>query len=395
LNAALTEMVTEGFQPDQPVSETITTTEPGQDEPAGQTPAGDAPPADGTAPSPAREATASPPSPAVAGQSPATPSAPASDDEFAKAAPLTFMVDGKPQTFDAIKVFPGEGAMIREADLPRLQTELANATHYLAQSRELVRQLQDVERVSEWKQVDPQGRETILTGAPAIQAARVAHANTLAELTTLKQALADPATLTALIAGVDENGNVVLNQQTLSNLSTRAELLAMKLQQNITSRFPVQAQPTQAAPNAGNLAAMAPNVVNAFASRLGVHGLTPDDVQTLAAIVPQFVRPATQADRQNDPTLKIGEPVVDARFEAQVKHLGKVRSDALANQAKAVTSAVTADKHNTAMQRARQPQKVASPSTPKPAQPASPEKKLGKAEAWDSVLQTALQEIAV
>jgi hypothetical protein len=300
------------------------------------------------------------------------------------------MADGQPQTFDAIKVFPGEGALIREADLPRLQQVMSDATHYLAQSRELARQLTDVERVSEWTQQGPDGRDTILTGAPAIQAARVAHANTLAELTTLKQALSDPVTLTGLIAGLDENGYVVLRPEAIQNLSTRAELLAMKLQQNITQRFNVPAQPTQAAPD---VAAMAPNVVTAFASRLGVQGLTTDDVQTLAAIVPQFIRPATQADRQSDPTIKIGEPVVDAKFEAQVKHLGKVRADAAANQTKAVASATTAGKHNSAMDRARQPQKAA-PTNAKPAAQAPPAK-VGKAEAWDTVLTTALQEIAV
>ncbi len=382
LNSALTEMVTEGFQPDQSVSEPAPTTEPGQDEPAGHTPAGDAP-------SVAREGTASPlaaGTPAPSAQDPAPAS---EDDAFAKAPALTFMVDGTPQTFDAIKVFPGEGALIREADLPRLQTELANATHYLAQSRELVRQLHDVERVSEWTQTGPDGQSTILTGAPAIQAARVAHANTLAELTTLKQALSDPATLTGLIAGVDENGFVVLRPDAVANLATKAELLALKLGQSISQRF---AQPTPQANSPADITAAAPSVVKAFASKAGVSGLTAEDESTLAAIVPKYLRAATQADRAIDPTLKIGEPVIDAAFELQVKHLGKVRSDAAANQAKAVTTATTVTKHNSAMDRARQPQRAAA-KTATPAAPAAEPKK-GKAEAWQNVFETAMQEIA-
>lgn len=392
LSSALAEMATEGFQADAPVGTDFATTETGQDEPAGHTPAGDAPPA--------REATASPPSPGTPGQSPASPTdataqpspEPTDEEAFAQAAPLTFMVDGKPQTFDAIKVFPGEGALIREADLPRLQTELANATHYLAQSRELVRQLQDVERVSEWTQKGPDGRDTILTGAAAIQAQRLSHADTLAELTTLKQALSDPATLTALIAGVDENGYVVLNQRELANLGKDARILSTDLRTALASRFTSATVSPQAQQSAPDLSTQAPAVVNAYAAKLGVQGLTPEDVSTLAALVPRYVRAATQADRQLDPSLKVGEPVVDISFEAQVKHLGKVRSDALASQTKAVATGETAGKHNAAMNRARQPVKQVTKPVPTPA---TPEKKPGKAEAWDTVLQNALQEINV
>jgi hypothetical protein len=379
LNAALSEMETEGFRPSDPVGsdDAMPESEP-VDVAPGNTPAADAPVAE--------TRVAADPAPTVA----ADPAAPAPDDEYAKAPAFSYEANGQPRTLDYIKTFPGEGALIREADMPRLAEELANGSRYLQQSQTLARQVNDWERLTEWTQTATDGSRTTLTGAAAIMASRVAHGNVLAELNTLKQALADPVTRTALIAGMDENGHIVLNDSVLESLAIKAENTAMKLQQGLAQRFgnPTQ-QATQAAPV--NVAEKAPAVVEHVAKLLGVSGLTADDKTQLAALVPQFIRPATEADRQRDPLIKIGEPMVSDGFHAQVKYLGTLRSEAAKQQTQAVTTATTVAKHNGAMQRARQPAKVAPAKAPTNA-PAAPEKK-GRDAQWSELLAEGLAGI--
>jgi hypothetical protein len=193
-----------------------------------------------------------------------------------------------------------------------------------------------------------------------------------------------------LIAGVDENGHIVLNDQVLESLAIKAENTAMKLQQGLAQRF---GNPTQQAtpPAPVNIAEKAPAVVDYVAKALGVSGLTADDKAQLAALVPQFIRPATEADRQRDPLIKIGEPMVSDGFHAQVKYLGTLRSEAAKQQTAAVTTATTVAKHNGAMQRARQPGKVPAKSAA-PAAPVAPQKK-GKDQAWSDILADGLAGI--
>lgn len=289
----------------------------------------------------------------------------AQPDPLATATAVNYVVNGQTRQYDALRHIPGMGAVIKEADLPQLQQRLSERDHLFETSREQYKALTDLEQRSAWKVRQPDGTEKTLTGAAGLEESRVVMGRSLAALEVLSGVLRDPRQFMKLI-GVDAQGNIVPDQEQLEYLLTRSQLREQQVEQQIRSQFQSQgtiqrtsAQDAQAPSGQINVP---DTFVDQYAAQLGVTGLAPEDKAILQAIAPRFIRLATSEDVMQNPTLKVGTPVIENAFADQVKHYAGLRATAaktVQTGAAATQAALQAQKENSA-------RLAAAKTTPKP-----------------------------
>lgn len=276
-----------------------------------------------------------------------SPTTDADDGEslVASAIPFAYRVNGEERTFDDLKVIPGKGAVITDDALPKLQQRLSERDALYETSQQQYQKYQQLESLTAFKTVGPDGTEQILTGAPALEAQRVTMARTEAILNTVAEVFDNPNLFRSLLM-LDDKGNVVADPNALATLTTRAENAAMKAERSVQLQFRQHQLPSSQTPAAQtpNVEAVAPSVVENTAKQLGVTSLTPEDKTFLASMLPRFVRPATHQDLALSPSLKLGEPVVDTAFGELLQRQATVQ----ATTAKTVQTASAVSKENAA-----------------------------------------------
>lgn len=298
--------------------------------------------------------------------------------------PVTYTVNGETRTMAGAYRVPGEGILIEEQAVPQFQLMASRAESLDKTNRELYEQTQRFEQLTSWTQKDANGQSQTLTGPAAIEAAQIHAVRNEVALNTLIDALKDPSQLLGLLLP-DGNGGATLNEQALQTLVMRSELNELKAAQQIQQRFAgLSKQPI--APAAIDVQASAPAIVSHYATQLKATALTADDRTELISALPRFVRPAEQADVQNDSSIRLGQQVVDPLFGKLITHLQSVR----ANTTTVVKTAQDATKFNAGQKAGTKQVQVAKPVTPSVPIPAAPKSKTA---VWDDILQNAMAEI--
>lgn len=257
---------------------------------------------------------------------------------------LSYRVNGQDRSYDDLKVVTG-GAIIAEDALPKLQTRLAERDSLFEKSQQQYQQYQALEQLTAWTTTGQDGKAQILTGAQGIEAQRVALERSQALLSTIASVFDNPVLFSSIVSAEqlpDGRWRAVADKAALQSLTDRAELAALKAEGTVRQQF--QHTVTQSSqPQPIDVQAVAPSVVENSAQQLGVT-LSPEDKTFLAGMVPRFVRPATQEDVRQTPTLTVGEPVLDAAFGQLIQQQASMR----ASTAKTVQNATTVSKENAA-----------------------------------------------
>lgn len=243
------------------------------------------------------------------------------EEEFlAQTKPFTYTVDNRVEQLEGIRVTDDGAGIVDPKTMAVLQQRLSQGDHYFRQSREQYEQLKRYDGVAEWNL----GGGKKLTGLEAIREQQISSAGVRAQLAVVLDAIKNPAQFRQLVSGYDQEKDlVILNEPVLNALMMQAENISLKARDIINDRFRsiVLSAP---APEQVDVEKSAPAILNAVAHKLGktVHA---DDAKNLEGILPRFIRPATAADVQKYPQLKIGEQVVDEKFDSQVLHLTGLR----------------------------------------------------------------------
>ena len=276
---------------------------------------------------------AAPDAPAPTEPKAATPAAPSppEPDPLADAKPLTYTVNGQERTIEGIKVLGDEAVITREA-LPDVIRRLGERDHLYERSQWAHQQQQQIEAASAWKTTDANGKESLLTGIPAITEMRITHARNEAALQTLVAALQNPEELRQLVA-LDEKDQLVLNPAFIANLLTRAELAELKAEQQTRTVLGQLQQAAAPPPSTPDVRQHAPAIIRQAAGQ-GFASLSAKDQQVLASQMARYVRPTTPAEKSAGQ----GAQIVDAEFTTLVQEWVALRSEG----AKAATVASTA-----------------------------------------------------
>lgn len=309
-------------------------------------------------------------------------------DPLAGATALTYTVDGESRTFDGIKVLGEDGAIVTPDAMPDLIRRLGERDHMMTTNRTLYEQNQTLEKLTEWSTKDASGKDVVLTGRAAAEAARVDVGTLKAALQTALSIFSKPPTE---FVGQNEKGEIVWDPRGMEQLKLLAQVAERNasdaIRQEFASRFAVQPS------TAPDIAALAPKIISAASTAAGVTAaLSPDSVAILTDLLPNFVRPATPEDRRLNPALTIGEPVVDPKFQSLVAfHANQQKTVASTTQ-----SAVDATKTNAAKLAA------AARGQPKPKAPVAPAKPVPQpqqrvvdaGDAWDRMERAAAKAVA-
>lgn len=273
-----------------------------------------------------------------------SPDAPDYEALVSQAPALSYRVNGQERSYDDLKVVPG-GAIIAEDALSKLQTRLAERDSLFEKSQQQYQQYQALEQLTAWKTTGQDGKEQILTGSQALEARQMALEKTTAVLNTIVSVFDNPDVFASIVTAKqlpDGRWIAVPDQAALKSLTTQAELAALKAEGTVRQQF--QQTVSQASqPQQVDVQSVAPNVVENAAQQLGVT-LSPEDKTFLTGMLPRFVRPATQEDLRETPTLRLGEPVIDAAFGQLLQQQASLR----ASTAKTVQAATTVSKENAA-----------------------------------------------
>lgn len=268
-------------------------------------------------------------------------------DDLPASQPLTYTVNGESRSWADIDVIPGHGAIIPERALGQLQQRLSERDNLFERSQQQFQQYQALEKLTEWKQAGPNGQEVTLSGPQGIEALKVMAGRALSSIDTITKVFTSnpEAFLT-----VDPATNKVMWDKTaLQHLATRAELAELNAERQIRQQFqsfgvnPQQQAAQQSSPPF-DLAANAPTLVTTVVKEVGAQGLTKEDTDFLAGMIPRFVRTATQSDVMNNPMLRIGEPVLDNQFKELVKRQAATNAQAT----KTTTATTQAERENQA-----------------------------------------------
>lgn len=315
-------------------AETMSDTFPG---PPSTSPSSDAPGAPPVEPSAEPGSSITPPvSPVVDPQAPIEPSDATLNpepDPFKDASSLTYTVNGEVRTFEDLKVIPGVGAVIQASALPNLERRLVERDSLFERSQQQYTERQALERLMTWTQT-VNGQPETITGPQAIESMRVALGRSLALNDTLSKALEDPETFASLV-GLDGQNNIVLNQSALKLLSAESRLAQQDAERMVRHHWQSMAAPPASQAPAPTPEESAPRIAAHFAQQFGQGVLTQADTDFLATQAARYVRPATVQDLQTDPTLKVGQPVIDPAFAALVQDRAELRKQS----ATAVTQA--------------------------------------------------------
>lgn len=240
------------------------------------------------------EPTATPEPPAPEPVAPETPEA----DPLAGATALDYTVNGEGKTADYIKVLKDVGAVIDEADLPKLRDQLQRAEWYEGQAKSLYADLQRIKQVG---------------GVEKIAELNEQIASINAAGTQLLNLITDDNALLKLLA-YDDAGNVVVDPHRKQELIERLQFAGERAsfdarkswQQQNVERTQTE---TQGATREQALGGIIGQIGQALPS------LTRDDLEAGYAHFSQFAdalfRPATPAEAQSL-GIKAGDPVLDA-----------------------------------------------------------------------------------
>lgn len=280
-----------------------------------------------------------------------------------------YVVDGVERTLPGVYRVPGDGLLVEESAVPRFQQIASRAEGYERHNRELLRERDDLLRLTEWPSKGSDGTSVTLKGREAIEGMRV----TLARQGASLEAMAGLFQLDPVDVLVqDEQGNVHWNMAAVQNTVVREARLAEREKMlDARASFAKMAQPAPAQPQAPaappiDFAKDGPPFIKAQASalQLPANALTPQDEAYLVGLLPRYMRPATEADRQTDYQISVGQPVVDASFAAIVKDRAELRAAAV----RAATKGEEAGRFNAGMDAGKSGQKgktpVVSPKTP-------------------------------
>lgn len=358
LQDGMASLATDGFNPDETVTDATQDAPRVSEEPQAPT------------------APVEPPPPATESVAPDA-SAPATEasDPLAGAEPLTYTVDGQHRTLDGVYRIPNEGIIVPEEKVSDFQRILSRADSLERIHRE---QTQAFDKLTQWTTKGQDGKETTISGREAIEAVKIENARgkaALAELVTMFQG----SPLDYLTQ--DEKGGIVWNTQALNHLSTRAELSERNAADQVRSQFQgIQAELSK--PPEIDVVQSAPTLVDHFATQLNVK-LAAEDKQFLASMVPRFVRPTTPEDIAANPALANEPRVIDASFGQLVQR------EAAKRAAQATTTAATT--FNAAQQNGRKAPHAPAPKKPPTPQP--PVARKSNSQVWDDIFEQGKAEL--
>jgi hypothetical protein len=293
----------------------------------------------------APERAGTPPADAAAATVPdAKAEAAPADDPLKDAKAATYTVNGESRSYDKLKVLGEDGAIIAAADLPDLMRRLGERDHLYETNKAQYEANQQLERLTEWRTTDADGKETVLRGLEGLATLRVQHGKLAAAFDTLASVFKDPAKFVGLL-GQDETGKLVFDQNAVNHLLTESDLAEVRAEQAIRSTLASLVRaPEPTASAAPDYATHAPQIIDAAAKTVGLDTkvLTDKDRTFLAQQFPRYVRTVTEQDRRGNPTLKVGGPIVDETFTQLVKDRIESRQE-LAKTVTASTAASTAN----------------------------------------------------
>lgn len=334
-----------------------------------------------------KDEAAAPPTPTT--PPPAPSDAPA--DPMAGTEPVTFVVDGAVQTIDGLIRIPGQGIVVPEAHVPTVQRLFAQAVSMERSYRDATTAHRTLDEATAWKTRNAEGAEETLTGVAALEA----RDTTLGTLTAAFGVLAsvfqsDPTTLLSQ----DADGKIVWNPDALERLKLRSDVAERDARDSVRTRYAglnrpaPTARPTTAdTPAAPDWASVGPSIIRQTAQNMGVDlkPLTTEDRTFVASMLPRFARPATTADQQLNPSLKLGELVIDPAFGDLLKDRVTVRADA----AKAVQSAEKVGKFNAGVDKGRPAPAKPAPAPAVPHSPSGRPAKVSADELWGQLVTDA------
>lgn len=384
LDKAFSEFSSEGVTLDEPIGESLP-------DPASQ--AGTDASADTTTAAPGKATGDDGSGKAVEGaqeQVPAATGAPASDDPYAGTEPFTYTgPNGETKTLDGVFRVPGEGLLVPEDKVSVLQ-ELAERADVLDRvARDHESQTADYERLAEWRTTGADGKEQIFSGRDGLVEMRVGFQKLAAVVQTLDALFDDPQKFQELV-GVNDKGEIVPDARAIQHLQTDIRLAQANAEQSARKEIGTLERQATSSP-APDFMAEAPRIIDWAAKSSGVDAkaLTKEDRQYLSEQMDRYVRTVTEADRKANSALKLGGPIIDAKFTALVKHTASLRLES----SKQAIAAEKAGKFNAGQAKGRQP--VAQPTkSPAPVIPVAEQGRPKKAD-WDSPLQTALEEMNI
>ena len=371
LQSALSEMTAEGYDFDAPLGDLPS--EPVVSQPAGE-PSGTAP----AAPAPAGDVGSAPPAPPVG---------PPAEDPLEGTEPFAY---GKGKTLEGIYRVPGQGALIPEDRIPAIQQFAERMDSLTDVVQQYAATNAAYERLSEWTTTGADGKEQTMTGQAGLAAQRMESAQVKVERDIYEALVSDPQKLFALLM-YDEQGTLIHNPEKLQLLRLEAELARGRAEADVKQTFMSRVSPPAAAPSAPDYSSHAPSLIAQALAQLGLvaGAIAPDDQALLTAQLKQglHLRGVTERDRQQNPALRLGSPIVDESWTAAIKHLAGIR----ASQAAAIKTTETAAKFNTAQDRGRSQGKKTTPP-PSAKAPDEPPKKLSRTELWDAPLKKFMEE---
>lgn len=298
--------------------------------------------AEEAAPDPAIPGDDGPEPVAAAAGTPPAEAAPSPEPTPVPEEPFTFSVDGQSQTAEGVWRVPGEGLLVEESAVPRVQQMFSRAIAYERHNRELLQQNEDLTKATAWTFKNREGKDVTLTGRDAILASRADAERTKVALQVIAERVFNPEIdLTNLLVR-DEQGRISFDPQALQALqresAMREENAIHRFRQSFGQQAPSASRTTEAP--AVDYQAEAPAFIAAQLPSLGLKAdaLTADDIKVLGGLLPRFVRPAVEADRQVDYTIRVGQPIVDASFAEQIKDRASLRAS-LIQTAKATKTA--------------------------------------------------------
>jgi hypothetical protein len=287
------------------------------------------------------------PARAVASQTPQgqTQEGATETEEEIPLAPVTYRVDGEERTIEGLHAVGDDGAIIDKEALPAILQRLSERDHYFTKSQQQYRQYHDLEQLTAWKTVGPDGTETTLTGPEAIEALRVSHGQLTAAVQALGAILDDPNQLVSLLQQ-DEHGNVVINQERVDHLATKIRLASLDAERSVRGSFADQRRSATQAIEQQQFQAQLPGQLWTQADRewgKDFPALTDDDKGVLQQQLPRYLRPPTAEEIQSG-QFQPNARVLDYSFHDLMAHLAKQRADS----AKVATTTTQAAKDNAA-----------------------------------------------
>ncbi len=327
-----------------------------------------------------------------------TSAAPAAADPFAGTEPLPFFVNGEAKSLSWAHRVPGEGVLLTEAEVPHLQ-QLAERAEILDRvARDLTSQQDLIEPLTRWTRTGPDGKEETLTGSQGLEEIRVYTRQLEAELATYRQIFAEPGKHLVGPTGLllMQEGKPTLDPSIAELWDGRIEQARFNAERTTRAEIGQRGtRPAAVAAPASTGSGSPPSftdkeVSNVITQAAGTNhtALLPEDIAELKADLQRYIRPVVASDRQFNPALKLGAPIVDFSFGQRVQRLASIRLAAK----QTATAAETAGKHNAGMAKGRQPAK-------QPIQPPAPPAKAGDAPRrkadWDTPFKDAMDEMGI